>query len=76
MLMACTLSLDDTGCVMTFSAWSMAMSEPTGASVSGNDVTFTGQGWTDCTGTLNDAGTHIDASCSLDGCTMTWDYEE
>lgn len=58
------------GCTLTFSNWNMAMSVPDGATVSGDDVTFTGTDWDDCTGTLAEDGMSISGSCS-DGCTLT-----
>ena len=52
------------GCTATFSDWDMAMSVPEGATISGSDVTFTGAGWDDCTGTLSDDGMEITGECS------------
>jgi hypothetical protein len=57
-------------CAATFTNWNMAMSTPTGATVAGTAVTFTGQGWTDCTGTLSADGKTINGQCS-DGSALT-----
>jgi hypothetical protein len=69
MPMTGTVTVD--GCALTFGSWNMQMSVPAGATMAGDDVTFTGTGWTDCTGTISSDGRTIDAGCS-DGCTMTW----
>lgn len=60
--MTTTTAVD--GCTATFSDWNMAMSVPEGATISGSDVTFTGAGWDDCTGTLSDDGMEITGECS------------
>lgn len=59
------------GCTLTFSNWNMAMSVPDGATISGDDVTFTGADWDDCTGTIAADGMSITGGCS-DGCTLTF----
>lgn len=58
------------GCGVEFSGWSMPMSTPAGATVDGNDVTFFGDGWTDCSGTLSDDGMEIEGTCD-DGCGLS-----
>lgn len=67
--MVMTNTTDVSGCEMTFRDWNMVMSVPLGAVVSGSDVTFTGDGWTDCTGTLSEDGMAIAGGCS-DGCEL------
>ena len=54
MTMSGTLTLDNTGCAFTFSDWNMSMDVPKGGKVAGDEVTFTGAGWEDCTGTVAD----------------------
>lgn len=63
------------GCEATFSNWDMAMSVPEGATISGADITFTGAGWDDCTGTLSDDGMSITGECS-DGSALTMAMQE
>lgn len=60
-----TLTLDNTGCGFTFSDWNMMMDMPKGGKVSGDTVTLTGAGWTDCTGAIVDGV--VDGTCD-DGC--------
>ncbi len=59
------LTLDTDGCTFTFSSWNMSMDSPTGGVVSGSDITLTGAGWDDCTGTTD--GSMMDATCG-NGC--------
>jgi hypothetical protein len=66
-----TLTLEEDGCSFTLGDWTMAMDVPTGGTVSGSEVTLTGSGWEECTGTL--AGDAIEGSCP-DGCAFTLDY--
>ena len=67
--MAMTNTTDVSGCELTFRDWNMAMSVPLGAIVSGSDVTFSGDGWSDCTGTISTDGMAIAGNCS-DGCEL------
>jgi hypothetical protein len=50
-------------CVLTFSDWNMEMSVPTGATIDGIDMQFTGEGWSACTGTLAADGKSFTATC-------------
>ncbi|NRA35130.1 MAG: hypothetical protein HRU17_17515 [Polyangiaceae bacterium] len=59
MVMRGPISVD--GCTITLGEWDMDMM-PEGASISGNSVSFTGD-FEGCSGTLNAAGTSIDAHC-------------
>jgi hypothetical protein len=72
MMMDATVTLRGDGCRFEFSDWNMGMSVPEGGKVEDGDVTLTGAGWDDCTGTTD--GTSISGSCG-DGCTyeMTFD---
>ncbi len=73
MLMTATLTVGGAdGCRFTFDEWNMQMSVPEGGRVDGTDVTLTGPGWDDCTGTTD--GTSIEGSCG-DGCTYEMTYE-
>nr|MBA2320503.1 hypothetical protein [Deltaproteobacteria bacterium] len=65
MMMSATLTVGTDGCSFEFSNWDMQMDVPDGGTVSGSDVTLTGDGWTDCTGTTD--GTSINGTCG-DGC--------
>jgi hypothetical protein len=67
--MEMTSTADVTGCAVTFRDWNMLMSVPDGATLAGNTVTFVGDDWSDCTGTINDDGTAIAGGCS-DGCDL------
>ena len=58
-------------CGVEFSGWSMPMSTPAAAVVDGADVTFFGDGWDDCHGTLSDDGMAIDGTCDDDGCELS-----
>lgn len=73
--MVMTNTTDVSGCEMTFREWNMLMSVPLGAVVSGSDVTFTGDGWADCTGTISEDGTAIAGGCS-DGCALNLSISE
>lgn len=72
MLMTATLTVGSDGCSFEFSDWDMAMSVPEGGSVDGSDVSLTGAGWDDCTGTTD--GTSISGSCG-DGCTFDMAFD-
>ncbi len=58
------------GCGVEFSNWSMPMSTPAAAIVDGSDVTFFGDGWEDCSGTLSEDGMEIEGTCD-DGCDLS-----
>jgi hypothetical protein len=58
------------GCGVEFSNWSMLMSTPAAAIIDGTDVTFFGDGWEDCSGTLSDDGMEIEGTCD-DGCDLS-----
>ena len=62
MVMHTTTTFSD--CKATFANWDQAMSKPDGATLSGKNVTFTGTGWTDCTGTITDDGMTITGACA------------
>jgi len=51
------------GCTLTFSNWNMEMSVPTGATIDGAAMQFTGEDWSACTGTLADDGKSFTATC-------------
>jgi hypothetical protein len=67
MPMSATVTLEADGCTFTFSAWNMQMSVPEGGSVTGTDVTLSGAGWDDCTGTTD--GGSISGECDGGSCT-------
>jgi hypothetical protein len=68
MSMPTTLSVDADGCSFTLGDWTMAMDVPEGGTVTDSEVTLSGSGWDDCTGTL--AGDSIEGTCA-DGCSFT-----
>jgi hypothetical protein len=68
MAMAATLTVEADGCSFTFSDWDMAMSSPTGGTVSGDEVTLDWPELDGCAGTTD--GATMEGSCG-DGC--TWD---
>lgn len=73
MTMTATLTVGGAdGCRFTFDEWNMMMSVPEGGRVEDSDVTLTGAGWDDCTGTTD--GTSIEGSCG-DGCTYEMTYD-
>lgn len=66
MEMGATVTMDVAGCTFTISDWSMEMgSLPSGGSVSGAEVTLTGDDdyWATCTGTVSDDGTSVEGAC-------------
>lgn len=64
------------GCEISFADWSMeGESLPTGAVVAGSAATLTGDGWSDCTGTLADSGMLIEGTCP-DGCDFKLEMQE
>jgi hypothetical protein len=65
--MSATLALEPDGCGFTLTDWSMAMSTPSGGTVTSSDVVLDGQDWDDCTGTTD--GQSISGACG-DGCTF------
>ncbi len=72
MVMTTTLTVDGDGCRFTLDDWDMEMSVPEGGAVDGSDVTLSGAGWDDCTGTTD--GTSLEGSCG-DGCTYEMTYD-
>ncbi|MEQ1506714.1 MAG: hypothetical protein ABMB14_31090 [Myxococcota bacterium] len=68
MAMTAMLTVDAVGCQFTLSDWDMAMDAPEGGSVSGDQVTFTGDAyWQSCTGTASSDGVSVAGACADDG---------
>lgn len=71
MMMSATLVMDADMCTFVFSNWNMGMSSPTGGSVAGDTVTFTGESkWASCSGDIAADGS-VDALCTDDNTSFT-----
>ena len=68
MPMDAEVTMDVDNCAFTFSDWNMAMSVPDGGTIAGDTLTFTGDGWTDCTGTIDEDGSSVTGVCAESGC--------